>query len=384
MNGFNPGDVVIQECMLGGALGQVDVRARVHSFSVFEHILKPYTSIVMKVIDNADIINTNVGLDGTNTLKLSFSQPTQDPYVGNWTLTSVEKARNLQSQRTAVYTLVGYSNHMLKHPKVQKSYRDIPATSVAQDLITNFLGPNKPLVIGAPARSTVGNKHMPYNVNGIGIHKAIRSVLLRAASSVDESSAYLWFENQHSMIIDTLENLMGKVAGGPKYIQRPMGQNFAIDVALQQFTILRLREENRTDQSDSVLYKKQATNTFDFFSNKFQKGETNQATTYLNIPYNIMRPPTFAAQFLNKRKEVAGKFDSQSVTIEVALNPELTVGEGFAVDTLAPSGDTDLALPDLIAGNLLASEVRHTVNMTKERMQGTTTVKGVRGGLDGL
>lgn len=381
--GYNPGDVELLQAMISGAAGSVDITRRILDFSVFENIKKPYTSVVLSFIDNADLLNYNVGMRGDNNLLLSFHQfPDQQPYDGNWSLTSIEKTRSLDNQRTAVYKVVGYSQHMTQFPKVQKSYKGTPGTGVVADLFGR-LPATKPLKINAGSRGPLGNEKMPYNINGQQIWKAIYSTLRRSASTKDASSAYVIYENNKSVVVDTLENALNRAmgGGGPTYYQRPMGQDFLRDQALQQYTIISMREETRIDKNATVQNEKQATNTYDLFSKGFSKGQTSGASTYLNIPYNILRPPTFAKDFLANRKRMAGKFDSQSITIHVALNPALTVGESFSVETIAPAGDTDLAVPDLISGPLLATEIRHTVKLDKGKMSGTTTAKGVRGGL---
>lgn len=379
---FNPGDIEIRECMLSGIPGSVDISRRIHDFKIYENIKKPYTSIEMTIIDNADIINNNIGLDATNNfLSLSFGQPGQPSYTGRWAIMSIEKGRNLNNQRTAIYKIIGYSPHMTKFPKVQKAYKNQTATNVAKNLIQQYLSPEKALQIGAPSRGILGNNTMPFNINGIQIHKAIRSTLLRAASTVDPSSAYVFFENQHSMVIDTLENLLNKAFTNPRnaFYQRPMGKDFLEDVARQPFIILSLREESRQSRPASIQDESQAVNTLDMFSNVFKKGNTQGSSSYLNIPYNLLRPPTYIANFLDKRKKIAGEFDSQSVTIHVSFNQSVTVGEGFTVETIAPAGDTDQVVLDRISGPLLCTEVCHSVILDKRRMQGTTTAKGVKG-----
>lgn len=387
MDAFNPGDVVIRDLTLSGIGGSVDIRRRIKDFSIYENIKTPYTTIVATIVDTTDILNTNVVLDGVNnTLSASFSQPGQHIYDGFWQVIAIEKGRNLENQRAAEYKITGYSPHMTKFPKVQQSFKETPATAVAASLIGQYLAPLKALAIGAPARSVVGNSMMPYNINGVQIHKAVRSVLARAASSTDNSSAYVWFENQFNMVIDTLENLMNKALGSQvaTFYQRPMGLNFLVDAARQPFIILAMKEESRANAAESGLDNNNAVNTLDLFSSAFKKGQTGGATSYLNIPYNILRPPTFLANVLSDRKNISGKFDSQSATIQVSLQTDVTVGLGFNVETLAPGGDTDTPVLDAISGPLLATEVRHTVQLNKQKMQGMSTIKGVKGNVDYL
>lgn len=378
---MNPGDTIIHEAMLSGVLGSVDIAPRILDFSVFEDIKKPYTTIQMTVVDNADMLNTNLGLDGKNNqLRLSFGQPGQRPYDGTWAITAIEESVALASQRTQVYKMTGYSPHMTSFPKVQKAFKGMTATDVAKDLVGQFLSVQKPLMIGAPSKGPLGDGTMPYNINGIQIWKAIRGTLLRGASTKDASSAYTIFENQFNLVIDTLENLTNKAFANPNvtFFQKPMGGNFLTDVALQPLVILALKEESRINQT-AQAQDQSATRVFDYFSNQFTGSGENGASTYMNIPYNSLRPRTFAPDFMAARKAAASKFDSQSVTVLVSLNTDVTVGQGFAVDTLAPAGDTSTPVPDGISGPLLATEVRHTVRLNEKRMQGQTTARGVKG-----
>lgn len=383
---FNPGDVILRELTLSGVNGTVDVRRRVKDFSIYENIKTPYTTIVANIVDTADMINNNIGLDGQNNeISVSFSQPGQHIYDGTWQVFAVEKGKNLENQRATEYKITGYSRHMTKFPKVQQSFGSVPATGVAAQLINQYLSPDKGLVIGAPSRSVVGNQIMPYNINGVQIHKAIRSVLSRAASTTDKSSAYVFFENQYNMVIDTLENLMNKAqSGGLTFYQRPMGTNFLRDVAIQPFIILTMREESRVNRAETIQGDKSAINTLDLFSSAFNKGSTKGSSVYYNLPYNILRPPTFLKDVISDRGKIAGQFDSQSATIQVSLQTEVTVGGGFNIESLAPPGDTEQVVLDAISGPLLATEVRHTVMMNQERMMGMSTIKGVKGNIDYL
>lgn len=381
---FNPGDVQVQRCMLTGSGGSVDISLRLKTVSVYENILKPYVAIDLEILDSGDILNHNVGLDGNNTLDISFSQPGQEPYTGMFTLTSVEKAKNAQNLRTTQYNLSGYSRHMTKFPRIQKAYRDKTATSIVSDLIENFLSPDKPLVIGDPSKGVLGNQHMPYNINGVQVHKAIRSTLGRAVSAKNIASLYTFFEDHKNMVVDTMDNLLERAKSSPvaTYIQRPMGTNWPADMVLQNFIILGMREEARVDLTTQVQHENQKVQPFDVFGLKFDPkdiGDKKKVSTYLNLAYNVLRPPTQLAKAMPERAKRAGEFDTQALTIHVALNPGVTVGKGFAVETLAPAGDTDTAVRDKVSGVLLATEVRHTLDLTRNRMQGTTTIRGTKG-----
>jgi hypothetical protein len=380
---INPGDIEIRNCQLGGSGGSVDIVNKIQSFSIFENIKKSYTSIEMTIVDNTDVLHNGMVDVMNSTIALSFGQPGQRPYVGNWSIMTAEKTRNLNNQRTAIYKLVGYSSHMTKHPKVQRAYVNQTATNVTRDLIQTYLGPQKGLQIGAPSVGLLGNENKPYNINGIAIHKAIRSTLLKAVSGADPSSAYVFFENQHNMVVDTLQNLINTQSGnGPTFYQRPMGKDFLRDVAIQPFIMISFREESRMNRTSGLQSEEQATNLIDHFSNQFKKGKTGGAFSYNNMHVDSLAPPNFLHQVMEKRRKVAGDFDSQSLTVHVALNTDVTVGRGFNAEIQAPRGDLNsdaVKLAD-VSGPLLATEVRHTVMLDqRQKMTGTTTAKGVKG-----
>ena len=167
---FNAGDIIVHKAIIGAAAGSVDISRRIHSFSIYEHIMKPFVTIKMTLLDSADILNYNVGLDGTNSIDISFGQPGMEPYAMTFMLMSVEKGSALENLRTQTYYLTGYSPHMKNHPKPQRSYRDQPGTSIAADLINTYLKPSKSLVIGDVSKGLMGNKHMPHNINSKSIY----------------------------------------------------------------------------------------------------------------------------------------------------------------------------------------------------------------------
>jgi hypothetical protein len=241
-----------------------------------------------------------------------------------------------------------------------------------------MLGVRKGLDIRATAMNMAGNKHMPYNVNGIQIMKAIRSALMHSASSKDSSSAFTLFENRTSMVLDTLENMLNSRSGGPQYVQRVLGSDFLRDVARQQYTIISWREDARVDMTARQQDFTQVTKAFDLFSTKTQTTGDSNPSTYASIPYNSIRPPTFAKDYMQKRSTKAGEADSQAITIKVPLNPALTVGTGVSISIQAPLGDTESAAPDPISGDFLIAETRHDVDLSKRRMQGTSTIRCIR------
>lgn len=378
--GFNPGDVVLQRFSLGG----VNVAARVRSFSVYENVLKPYVAFQATIIDSSDMLNRGAAVDGVE-LDLSFGQPGQDPYAARFVVTSIERGNSMENLRTASYTLTGYSRHMVRFPRVQRAYRDATGTDIASDLVSTYLSPDKPLLVRDPSRGVLGDRHMPYSVNGVQVFKAIRAVLERSVSLSNDASAYVFFENRRGMVIDTLDAMLDRALAGPvaRYVQRPLGRDFLVDQVLQNFVILSYREDSRTDRTDRVQAENQQINPFDVFSHANPRtdiGQKGAISTIMNIAYNTFRPPTYLAQSLGPRKVTASNFDSQSITVHVPLNPAITVGEGFEVEILAPAGDTSQRVIDPVSGPLLATEVRHSVDLTATRMQATTTCRGTHGG----
>lgn len=377
---MNPGDVEIRNCTLSGAGGSVDIAQRIHSFSIWESVKKPYIALEMSIIDNVDLLRNGYVDITTSGVDLSFGQPGQAPYTQTFAIMSAEKTRNLQNQRTAMYKLIAYSPHMTKFPKVQRAYKNQTATSIAQNLIQQYLGPNKGVVVGSPSMGVLGDEKMPYNINGVSIHKAIRSTLLKGVSST--GSAYLYFENQHEIVIDTLEHLIASRSGGETFFQRPLGKNFLLDVATQQNVMLSFKEESRMNRPAQLQSEGTQTRAYDMFSNAFKGGGGSGGNSYNNLSLDSLRPPSFLFNAMAGRRKAAAAADAQAMTIHVPLNTGLTVGRGFNVEVQSPSGDLDDDSVRLasVSGPLLAVEVRHTVNLDQsQKMSGTSTAKGISG-----
>jgi hypothetical protein len=383
---FNPGDVIIYRASLAGAGtggAAVDLSQHLRHFSIFESLKKPYVSFQGQILDMVGIGT----LTGENWLTIAFGQPGQNPYEKTFAVTSVQRSHNSRQLMQQELEIVGYSPQMTSFPKVQRSYVNQPGTDIVTDLVNTYLQPLLvPFRVDAPSRGIMGSDRMPYTLNGTQIHKAIRQTLLRAVSTLDLSSAYVFFENNRALIVDTLVNLQTKAMAQSfqetdrHYFQRPLGENFLRDVAWQNRIVLSLHEETRVDKTMTVQAEVQESRPFDIATNQFFKdaiGEGSPAS-YANIPYNILRPPTFLAGALPERKRAAAAFDQQSLTIHVSLNPALTVGEGFFVESLLPGSQTQ-DHPGVFAGNLLATEVRHAVDFTRKKMTATTTCKGVTG-----
>jgi hypothetical protein len=391
MGSFSPGDIIINTCSISGSGGTVDISRRIRSWQIFENLQKPYTSVQMVVVDNTGLMDQNVVLDGTNTLSLSFQNPGQAPYENVWAITSVEKSSHTQNLRTKIYNITGYSLHMLNAPRVQKAYKDMTPTDVVADLVNTYLGPLKGLQIRDPSRGMIGSSLMPFNINGQQIHAAIKNVMNQSASASNDSSAYALFEDSKSMVLDSLENILVTGLANPvaTYIQRPLGQDFIRDQALQAYVILNLRENARVDRTASLQAESQVTRPYDIFGHTFDSiassfgvgagGGGKGGSTYQNLSYNIMRPPSFAKVFAAPRKWIASVFDGQSVTIQVPFNSDLTVACGLIVDSIAPGGDLDTATLDGMAGPVVATEVCHNVRLDRKKMQGLSIVRAVTG-----
>jgi len=389
-SGFNPGDCILDYVTIGagkklGTGTKTDISSIVLELAVYESIHKPYVSIEITIIDAGDMLNNMIGLDGTNPFSISFHQPGQKPYVWSGRIFAVEKNMSMDSMRTVTYKMTGYPTYMANLIRIQQSFKDQPATSVAQNIAGQM---GIPAQIKAPSKGVAGNSRVPFQINGVQGFKAVKQALLHAASSVDNSSVYVFYANQYGVYIDTLEHLENTMTSVAMFFQRPMGAHWKNDVASQNMIILTYKEERRIDATQQIQSGAQQTRTYDFFSMSFNAGQTTsdgssgggKASTYHNIPYDSMGPPNFTKDIAAPRKRAASLFDSQALTVHVMLHTEVSVGLGFTAKILAPT-TTNPPQPVLasISGLLLCTEVCHRVDFTKARPQGTSTIRGVKG-----
>lgn len=390
----NPGDVSCQVLINGN-----DVTHLLRRLAVFEDIKKPYTVIQGLLFDYGNSLN-GIPIQGNATLQATFFQPPdQTPqYTGTWILSTVKVHKASEGMKTVFWSFQGYSPQMFVLPRVQKSYQEVPMSSVVSDLVTNYLpGLIKPLIVRAPSMNMAGNVNMPYVVNNQQPFSAIRAAMQASASAVDPSSVYVLFENLTNMVLDTVQNLINNpISGGPTYWQRLNGQSFLNDPQAIQSSIISYHKDDMIDTTAMIQASSQDIATYDIFGQAFQAATSaiaggvgsafgGAASSVSSIMYNMFRPPTYAQQIAAPRRIMAAQADAQSVTAQVLLNPALTVGTQVTLNLLGSVGDVQSAdfspypgLQDWQSGNFLIQETRHDVALNLGgRLQGTTTVRGI-------
>ncbi len=382
---FSPGDVTINSFIIGGT----DVSRRLMEFKIFENIKNPYTILTATILDVANILNQ---LNGAEACSISVSPVGGPAYSGSFLVMAVESSIQLENQRAAIYNITAYSPQMVRLPIVIKSFKNITGTAAITQLVNQYIQPPKPFVAQSQSQNQLGTDQQPYIINGIQIYQAIKSIMTRSQASNDPASAWMFFENQHNLILDTMGHLISSASAGSTstFYQRPLGMNFLKDQALQQFDILAMEEKSRVNTVDQVQGTNQTVDTFDVLTNIFKSTNFSQAgsggiqasaASIRNfLPMNGMGADTGAENFVAPRKLAAGTYDSQSITVHVAYNPTITVGLGAAIKTLVAAGDTITPVPDGLAGTGVVTEVCHAVNFLSEKMQGTTTLTLLKSG----
>jgi hypothetical protein len=278
---------------------------------------------------------------------------------------------------------------MFSLPRIQKSYGEMPQSSVTADLINMLPGKIKSLIVRAPSKNMAGNQHMPYLVKNRQIFDAINKSMQASASAVDKSSVYLLFENRTNLVLDTLEHLIASPMGnGGTYWERRLGGNFIADSGLpSQQMIITYQKDDMLDTTALIQAGSQGTSYFDLFGQGFQavtsaigggSGGGGAASGINQLILNNFRPPNFAKDIAAPRKVMGAQGDSQSVSAQVPLNPALTVGSQVTLNFVGAIGDVQQTPnPDWQSGNFLIQETRHDIGVHLGRMQGTTTVRGI-------
>src|SRR5688500_3485675 len=122
----------------------------------------------------------------------------------------------------------------------------------------------------------------------------MRLFMRSSTSAVNASSAYVIFENNKCMVLDTLEIHLRNVENGPTYYHLPLGVDFLRDVARQQFTILKAIEDSRVDATSEQQSRSQTTKVWDLFSQAFDdkgSGGGGGSSVFNSMQYNGTRAP---------------------------------------------------------------------------------------------
>jgi hypothetical protein len=189
-NGYNPGDILIDDFTVSSARGTLDLAKSFVSASIYESIFTPGIMADVDVLDTDDQLG-QIKITGDETVTLSFKAPGGEAANYKFALHALDDVNMTGSQKSKTYKLKLVSEEALhaKTNTVQKSYMTT-VSHVIHDIHENYLKSEKKLDL----EDTKGVQGIV--IPSLNPYKAIDMVRRRGISDGNKSSTFVFFETR--------------------------------------------------------------------------------------------------------------------------------------------------------------------------------------------
>lgn len=385
---FKSGDIDIKRLSITSTLAKkdVDIKAQCVKIDLYEDISKPFLYAEFKIVDGRGLLD-NLPIIGQEVIHLTFETPglktSRDIALNSFSL--VDVVRNDQS-KMATYTIRACSPTMILNSAtyISKAYKDTIANMV-NDVVTRYAQYSKPLFV-EPTKGTqniIVPKVHPY--------QAVDFLRRRASSLKNNSSAFLFFENQNGLYFITLEELiLNNQIGSRHFMYFETAEDTVVSDDYR--SVIEYHCESRYDLMNSLIQGGFATSAFvfDFITKarvplaKFATSENftglgglpnNTGDVYKAlqevqrgdlpkhfVPHDSFKPDTYIAETQMLRDLYLGNFVNET-TILVHGDASLKAGEKVNLSTPIPAESKKVS-PDRVSGNYIVGAVRHIIELT--------------------
>lgn len=400
---FLPTKVRLRKCTIAG----VDMRLHVQNIKVYESMCKPYITSNITVIDNNNIIN-QLNLAGGEPVNFAFDAG-DNVYRQKQHILSVTGQPTEKNKRVQVYEIatVGPSYVKDRASLVQESYKNTPATSVAEKIHNTYLSGDAGLInklpsLGMIAKDDIGS----YITTNVKPFKGIEDALRRATYGQYKSGSTVYFRDANNYVIAPLELLFRTAQPQYDFIEKATWGTSIDDIFNAHNAVIAAStvvKDGIKPGGSSIAKSAAASNqSLRIWDNKLKKFVQNQgakATGVLSSIKNVgslvgkaggvmnilemdsARNPLSSDPSINRVQEQsfqATVADATKYYIKVPIRGGLacTVGQGVNVQLMPPVGDQNVSR-HRHGGRMLIADLVHDCYFDKRTVMGTTTFRGV-------
>jgi hypothetical protein len=396
--GYQPGDCFINSIVLAGAKGAFDCTNLIQMIQVYEDITLPGVNIEVVVLEDKEL-HSILPLAGEEVLVVDFNTPSLASYTHVFSIVSMNDANPSSNLKTKAYRITGVAPEVLKHKSklVNKSYRT-NNSEIVKDIFQKQLGSSKSLV----TEKTKGIQE--YIVTNKKPFNAIKDVLLRSVSEQNESSSYVFFENQEGYHFETIEKLFQQ---GPlaTYTNSEVTADSVFRVIFRNILGYNLPDQFNTAEKIGTGGFATQMKTFDLktllFGNKDVKPDVDGMTRGMSggmssskfkdshstpgitkfMPKDSIKPDTHIPDMIPKRSAYVANLDQGRVIIRIFGDSTITVGKMINLQIITNTGSTDPGQPhQLLAGNYLITKLIHIIMPADTKPRYTMILECVAGG----
>ena len=396
-------------------LGPVEITPLITRIKVFESMCTPYIKCDITITDNQGMIEAiaeDYGTLANMPVIFAFDDGETTYTRKEQKVFSLDAQPSEEVKRAKVYQLTTIGDSYVKDRSnlVQQSFKNIPATQVAQAIHNRFLGGDAPLNIlrtslGAIAKDTIGS----YPVSNFKPFKAIEDVLKTATYNI-AANPTVYFRDAICYQLGPLQSFFQQSVPTVEVFERATwgtsindmfeAAHYAVlasavlvnegDAAggahrgrLGNIAQAAYQAENVFNLAKGILDKDLPARALDFASliPVFGKAIGRSGGSVNVLISNELRRNFEHDPSIKRTQEVqflASVADAVKYLVKVPIRPglKMTAGSGVNARLLAPAGAQGRARP--AGGHMIVAEIVHDCWFDDRETQATSTFRGVK------
>lgn len=401
LNSYQPGDLIINDMSIAGK----KINNGFLSGSFYESIFMPCMVAELNFRDSDDAIFGGLNLSGGEPLDVTFQAPGGNKITYKFLVNKPQNLEPSSSYKSRTMTLICTSEESFyaaggvdPNGYVQKSYKSKLISDNVKDVLRSYLKTSKKVNIedtkGPQDIIAQNEKVWPF----------IDRIRRRAVSSKNQSSTYVFFENQNGFNFVTIESLF---KGSPikTFVQ---DNTTGSDISkLTDDNIIGYELSHMFNAMDRIDRGTMSSrfSTFNFQTNEYQKqvvqspdmSDKSAGSSSWNsktftqkfgkypgrnsyVPYDNRLPITNIPESTPNQLAYSGELMQNTIRLRVFGDTKLKAGDVIDAKiqrqmstTGNPTQDTD------ISGTMLIASLRHMINPEGERPRYTCVLECLKG-----
>ena len=401
LNSYQPGDLIINDMSISGR----KINTGFISGSFYESIFMPCIVAEVNFRDNDDSLFAGLNLSGGEPFNITFQAPGGNKIAYKFLINKPQNLEPSASYKSRTMTLVCASEETFyaaggvdPNGYIQKSYKSKLISDNVRDVLKSYLKTSKNINIedtkGPQDIIAQNEKVWPF----------IDRIRRRAVSSKNQSSTYVFFENQNGFNFITIESLFRNSPVKTFVQDNTVGNdiNKLTDNNIIGYELSHMF--NAVDRIDRGTISSRFS-TFNFQTNEYNKkvvqapdnndklpgsrSWNSQSFSQKfgrypgrnsNIPYDNRLPITNIPESTPNQLAYSAELMQNTIRLRVFGDTSLKAGDIIDAKiaqrtslTANPSNDTD------ISGNMLIASIRHLINPEGDRPRYTCVLECLKG-----
>lgn len=401
LNAYQPGDLIINSMTIAGRV----INSGFISGSIYESIFTPCVVAEFNVRDTDDALFAGLNLSGGEPFTVVFQAPGGQQASYKFLVNKVQNLAPSTQYKSRTFTIICASEEVFyaaggsdKYGYIQKSYSKRPISSNVQDVLKSYLKSSKRINVEETKgiQDIIANNEKPWDF--------IDRLRRLAVSSKNQSSSYVFYENQQGFNFVTIESLFRNKAVKTFVQDATVGTDITKLTDNNIFAYELPYMINAVDRIDRGTMSSRF-NYFNFHTNEYQSktisfpdsgdkfggsGSWNKQSFFSKfgkypgrtstLPYDNRMPITNIPESTPNQLAYSGNLMQSLIKLRVFGDAKLKAGDLIEAKiarqtslTANPSQDTD------ISGNMIVASLRHMINSEGERPRYSCVMECLKG-----